>query len=284
MNKLFKIIVLLILFLILCVSSGICTDNNRPVNEKYLGMKPPGEIPVVFAPGIVSTKADETSFFISPDGNEIYFTRNHTKLMVIKKEKVNNSWGKPLEVSFAGKYYQIGEADISKNGSKIYFNCRRQVPGARVALTLWVSERESGGWGPARGMKPPVNNQVMHAVSIAPDGSIYASGLRKSKWVNDNWEAPVRLNTKGNHPFVANDGSYLLFSARQPQGYAGDLYIMFKNSIGSWSEKRDLGDSINTPKVETNPFVTMDGKYLFFSRSGDIYWVKTAFFSNLKKN
>jgi len=34
-----------------------------------------------------------------------------------------------------------------------------------------------------------------------------------------------------------------------------------------------MGDGVNAEPTETNPYISPDKKYLFFTRSGDIYWV-----------
>jgi hypothetical protein len=41
----------------------------------YLGQKPPGMTPIIFAPGSVSTERTEFGNAFSPDGGEFYFTR-----------------------------------------------------------------------------------------------------------------------------------------------------------------------------------------------------------------
>jgi len=43
-----------------------------------------------------------------------------------------------------------------------------------------------------------------------------------------------------------------------------------------------FGDGINTPALEGNSFVTADGKYLFFSRKFDIYWVDAKILEEFK--
>jgi hypothetical protein len=46
---------------------------------------------------------------------------------------------------------------------------------------------------------------------------------------------------------------------------------------GGWSPPRSLGDQINTADYEYTPFVSPDGKALFFSRGyGEIWWVATS--------
>ncbi|MDH4270450.1 MAG: hypothetical protein OEW18_00585, partial [Candidatus Aminicenantes bacterium] len=41
----------------------------------YLGQKPPGMTPELFAPGIISNCTQHGSAYFSPDGREVYFSR-----------------------------------------------------------------------------------------------------------------------------------------------------------------------------------------------------------------
>ena len=60
-------------------------EPGRPTGLKgpYLGQPVPGEVPTVFAPGIVSgagVKVSACTF--SPDGKEFYFTKGNEQIMV----------------------------------------------------------------------------------------------------------------------------------------------------------------------------------------------------------
>ena len=61
-----------------------------------------------------------------------------------------------------------------------------------------------------------------------------------------------------------------------------DLYITFRNSNDIWTKPVRLGDKINTSALETNAFVTPDGKYMFFTRKFNVYWVKADFIRKIK--
>ena len=54
-----------------------CTQSEKefpPLQDQYLGLKPPGDDPEVFAPGIVSDEnwAEHCQVAISPNGDEIF--------------------------------------------------------------------------------------------------------------------------------------------------------------------------------------------------------------------
>ena len=50
-------------------------DEFPALQGPYLGQKPPGMTPEIFAPGIVSTAEFEFAGTFSPDGKEYFFTR-----------------------------------------------------------------------------------------------------------------------------------------------------------------------------------------------------------------
>jgi len=95
----------------------------------YLGQKPPGDVPVEFAPGIVSTKPDDSCLEISISGKEIIFTRDGKIYHIVQNEQ--GIWNEPKALSFPG-----GETSFSSDGAKIYFNSRVSFPGAKVALNV----------------------------------------------------------------------------------------------------------------------------------------------------
>ncbi|MEW6364158.1 MAG: hypothetical protein AB1714_05920 [Acidobacteriota bacterium] len=54
--------------------------SDRLLTGPYLGQTPPGKVPKVFAPGVVSTTAAaERGIAFTPDGWQLYFTRRSTE-------------------------------------------------------------------------------------------------------------------------------------------------------------------------------------------------------------
>ena len=70
MNKKFILLFFLILFCFSSKSQNKFTEIKGP----YLGQKPPGEIPELFAKGIVSTNHHENCLSVMPGGKEFYFS------------------------------------------------------------------------------------------------------------------------------------------------------------------------------------------------------------------
>ena len=108
----------------------------------------------------------------------------------------------------------------------------------------------------------------------------YDFDIYYSKNIAGEFQKAVALSDSINTPryeadvFVDPDESYIIFSANRLDGFGqGDLYISFKNSDGTWSKSKNMGRPINTEKHELCPFVSNDGKYLFYISNQDIYWV-----------
>ena len=70
----------------------------------------------------------------------------------------------------------------------------------------------------------------------------------------------------------------------RPDGHGGeDLYVSFKNENGDWANAINMSPVINTKEHEEYPIVSADGKYLFFVRNGDVYWVDARVIEKLKR-
>jgi hypothetical protein len=258
-------------------SSNSDLTNNDVFKCDYLGQKPPGDIPVKFASGIISTKEDDSCFEISVSGKEMVFNREGK--IYITNQKSDGEWTAPTAL------FEGGESSFSKDGQLIYFNSRAQVPDSKVALNVWYSKKQNTHWLKPTYITGQVLNQVMHAPSISSIGHMYSSGITVLRYKDSNYQKSEKLNPpiKGSHPFISYDDSFIIFDKRPPNGgYAADLYISFHKEGDTWSEPIWLNTNINTDKTETNAFVTPDGKYMFFTRNFDIYWVKADFIDRLK--
>ncbi len=102
------------------------------------------------------------------------------------------------------------------------------------------------------------------------DGNIFSSKFENSKWgpvekLNEN------INTKywESHATLSPDGKELYFSSNRKGGQGGlDLYVSRLDSTGNWGIPSNLGPVINSVYHEDTPFITEDGKTLFFSSRG----------------
>ncbi len=102
------------------------------------------------------------------------------------------------------------------------------------------------------------------------DGNIYVSKREGNKWsklvkLNEN------INTKywESHASVSKDGKTLYFTSNRKDGYGGlDIYKSERTKGGDWGPAINLGPVVNSKYNEETPFISEDGKILFFSSMG----------------
>jgi Tol biopolymer transport system component len=259
----------------------------------YLGQTLPGNIPQVFAPGIVSTAGHEFACCFSPDGTEFYFSGqdpNANQTVVMVSKQVNGCWTKPEpEIALLPEGFTF-EPFVTPDNKKLYFQTAGVVDGKPVMMTKFV-ERVETGWGEIKDPDAPFNPQKTMHISATMDGTIYTTDISGGmgnealgiiKKVNGEYQPVTKLGLPFNtvarqqHPWIAPDESYMIFTVRRPgQNPVSVLFVSFKNKDDHWSEPKELNLGINAGQ----PFVTLDGKYLFFTsgeqKQGDIYWVST---------
>lgn len=295
----------------LCVTA----QNGVTMNGKYLGQKPPGMEPELFAPGIISTRYYEHSApAFSPDGNIVLWTVIYERgkpAQLLEMRQVNGVWSKPAIPTFADTTADDFYPTFSADGNKLFFNSRRKVPvGYKDAgLRIWEVQKTSSGWGTPVPFDTVVSAGEDYAMSIAGNGDIYFAVRRAnghvfdivtSKW-NGNQHLkpktlPYNINTMGSEDgaCIAPDGSYLIFESSRAGSMDGstDLYISFKQKNGGWGRAKNMGSTINSKFTERFPKLSPDGKYLFFGSDRqqapdafgtDVYWVDAKVIAELRK-
>ncbi len=71
------------------------------------------------------------------------------------------------------------------------------------------------------------------------------------------------------HPSISADGNLIFFACERDSGFGGsDIWFMRKLQNGEWSAPINCGDSINSGCDEITPYITNDGKYLYYSSNG----------------
>ncbi len=264
-----------------------CATKNQkasppdfPVFEdRYFGETPPGLIPKLFDPAIVSPDGLFEGGSFSPDMREFYFTRKNgkykeRKFFVIRYE--NGEWDNESETDIRWPHF-------STDGTMMY--------GGK-----WYRERTETGWSELKSQGEFMKNQA-HGTSLSASGTYYfgyyteddpiTGSIRYSRLINGEYEAPqdigdaINAGTYISHPFIAPDESYLMWDAKREDGHGGsDIFISFRAKDGTWLPAQNMGDKINTALQESSAGVSRDGKYLFFSRGewktredSSTYWV-----------
>ncbi len=290
-----------VLLFIIVFGSYAQQDDFPVLKGPYLGQKPPGMTPEIFAPGIISTEERyELNSEFSPKGDEFYFELSTTTpgeknkgiyfYVIMVSKLIDGIWTKPEMTPFSGKYATM-DLCFSPEGDRLYFTSDRPNPwDTSPKNNIWYVERTGQGWSDPVILPPPVYSPKVRQgqVSIAANGTIYfrtGDDLFYSKYLNNKFTDPIILPKAINSPYaegkpyIAPDEHFLLFIRYEmPESIDGGrgLYISFKKDDGSWTPAK------NTNIFGSLPKFTPDGKYFFFSRGGDIYWVDAKVIENLK--
>ncbi|MBN2134484.1 MAG: PD40 domain-containing protein [Acidobacteria bacterium] len=304
MKRIFILGVILLIF-----TAWVFTEEKSFVelHGSYLGQEPPGMIPEIFAPGIISTEKNELNSVFSPEGKEFYFTINTPGegYRVYFSRETEAGWTKPELVTFSGERSDV-DMCFSHDGKRMYFSSNRDIDGIKQEdFKIWYVNREGEKWGEAKYLRAPINSgkRALYP-SISRAGTMFFQAIRDDSFnsrdiyystlKNEVYSEPVHLGREINTEYgegdvlIAPDESYLIINSngRRDDIGSGDLYISFKKSDGTWTELKNMGEPINSKQTEYCPMISPDGKYFFFtsrrSGNGDIYWVDARVIENLK--
>jgi outer membrane protein OmpA-like peptidoglycan-associated protein len=185
---------------------------------------------------------------------------------------------------------------ISPDGRTLYFG-RKSHPANRYGVKgsetisgsqdIWFSEKVGDTWSTARRLSEVLNRDQYNTIlSISPDGQTillkgaYVNGTYETRGFSISnkttagWTVPVKIEIPGyeqmskgknEYGYLTMDGKALLLAfARKKNSEDDDLYVSFFEE-GRWTRPLDLGETINTKYSETTPFLSADGKTLYFS-------------------
>ena len=274
----------------------------------YFGQKPPGIIPEIFAPGLISTELRELNSVFTPDGKEFYCSINTPgkgyKIYFTRETK--EGWTKPLPVAFSSDYSDV-DMCITHDGQRMYFGSSRPSEGTdKSDFKIWYVNRVGDGWSNAKYLDAPINDgQRALYPTVSIKGTMYFQAIRDdsygdrdiyySNFMDNQFSAPIHLGKEINTEYgegdvlIAPDESFMIVNSngRPDDMGGGDLYISFKNEDGSWSDLTNMGEPINSTETDYCPMLSPDGKYFFFtsrrSGNGDIYWVDAKIIEELKQ-
>lgn len=275
-------------------------DTSHPTEkERYFGEDPPGLIPKLFDPAIVSPEGLFEGGKFTPDGKEYFFTRKNGKYkertsFVIRFE--NGSWGNESET-------KLKWSRFSKGGDTLYAGNKYKT-------------RTYTGWSEYKSLGTPFSDKLIMGISFSDNSTSYfdeiefdenrkpdtVGAISYSRFINGKYEPRQKLGKEINtgtwlaHPHIAPDESYLIWDVRREDGYGGsDIYISFRAKDGAWMPAMNMGAQINTALSESGARVTDDGKYLFFTRGqweiredgsrnwvGKSYWVDAQIIETLR--
>ena len=262
----------------------------------YLGQKLPGMVPVIFAPGLVTTKnTTDRDICFTGDLKTLYFTQDW-KIKKTKQEE--KGWSIPKNV-FPGKYLEA-EGFLSPDETRLFFLSRMPAGRSTAPATweVWISEKSKESWGMPRLLGDPFKGCFY--TTFTREYIMYYTGrgndIYYSRFHNGSFGKPKKLGHSINtakaeyNSFIDPDETYLIYSSIGMEDHygGGDLYISFRDKNGTWCPAVNMGSAVNTSAHEYCPSVSPGGKYFFFSSTrlgnkDDVYWMDAAIINQLKQ-
>ena len=292
MKNILALVVILAVAFVGCDSNTEEQTSDTPVLEgPYLGMKPPRDVPELFAPGIVSDVYWEHSGAVfTPDGKELFWSkainegRTPRIIVVLHMKQENGVWTQPELAPFnLAPYNHINS--ISPDGKRLYFISEQGEQPSKA----WVVDKTENGWSEPRLLRlNRIDNpgSEVNEVHETRSGNLYLTGpldtmpqgrgIVRSRFVDGKYQEYESLgpnvNFPHNDPFpnhsptVDPDERFVIFVSRRPGGYGTqDLYISYRQSDDTWGSAINLGPKINTIGTGNSwPQLSPDGKYQFF--------------------
>lgn len=184
---------------------------------------------------------------------------------------------------------------ISLDESTMFFTSRRvRIDSTNEFITdidtgehkedIYVSYKDKEGNWQTPELLNINTDQHAATISTSPDGQTlyiyYDEGgdgqIWKSVLVGETWSDPEKLGSDINsdawetHVTVSSDEKTLFYTSdRENDGYGGrDVYRCVKLPNDEWSKSLNAGAVINTEWEEDSPFLSADGKTLYFASQG----------------
>lgn len=290
-----------ILFAIVFILNVIFGNAQQISEINYLNMTPPpSDSAVVFAKGLVSKKGrwDEKITF-SPDGKEVFWgihpdNKNYFRPYIMHSRLINKKWSEPDTLAYS-KNRKLGWPLLSPDGDMLFMEEVTEKSNTGVTGNIVCSKREKEGWSAPVTIIPEMESKEGFGLAqITRDGTFYFydrfmhvaySAKLKDGKVSKPTPLPYTVNPAVEF-FVSPENDYIIF---KPISWHTETHISFRTKNDEWTLPLALSDYFKkNPKFAGigeggAPSVSPDGKYYFFVRWGEIYWVRTDFIEILRK-
>ncbi len=289
---------------ILVLPLVVATTANAQTDPQYFNQQGPGIKPAIFSEGTISMPTQfEFGATYSKDRKEFFYGVEISGKAETRYTRFENGkWTTPVKL-LVHDVYSYNDPFLSPDQQRLYFISDRSLTGegAKKDYDIWYVQRKDGKWSDPINAGPGINTSGNeYYMSFTKSGKMFFSSngrtgsknnydIYSSEFKDGKFQPAVPagagVNTEHYEAdvFVAPDESYLVFAANRPGGLgSGDLFVSFKQGDGSWSTARSLGNTINTDTDDFCPYVSPDGKYLFYASRGDVYWVSTEVVMNMR--
>lgn len=247
------------------------------------------QTPELFQPGLISN-GGVFGFTLSPDSRVALWVQSNGKrdtLKIMESRKTKGKWSAPRVASFSttsGTWKDIDPV-FTPDGKKVLFQSTRNTHRTpdRKDFDIWAVALTPTGWSEPYALPGEVNSEASESyASMTTDGTvyfmkendnnigrsdIYFSELKAGEYQKpQNIGMPVNTAERESNPFIAADGSYIVYFSSDSTGLGEvDLWISFRKN-DQWTTPANLGAPINSAIAEFCPFVHAKEKRLYFAR------------------
>lgn len=208
--------------------------------------------------GDVNTGHNDYGAILSKDGKKLYFTSRR-----------NNTTGggqNPYdEVFYEDIYHAQWNPETEEWDSVSNVGILKKVNGDGFESMSWLSPDENLAY-------ITVNNEAVDEKIVTKSSDIFEITMSsKGVWGTPKATSTALINSVGFDAgaTITADGNTMYFVSDRNLKKGSDIYVSRKSGK-TWGTPIPLSDSINTIGNETTPFITPDGKYLFFSSDGHL--------------
>ena len=193
----------------------------------YLGQTPPGIIPEIFAPGIISTDANEFNAAFTPDGEQVYFTVNiltQVRIYYYDKQLCKTEHGVKENMHLSRDKYPTLIRLLATDGKRSYiFHPIESLmeTGTKEDCDFWFVEKlPSGEWGEVKHLNIPAtpgkddfyftntkNGTIYYSV-FNDDGTGDIFSREKNQSVPQLLQFGISTEHNEHDPFISPDESY----------------------------------------------------------------------------
>lgn len=294
-------IILPLIFILLLIS---CKSSTESTN--YFGQTYPDSIPVIFAPDIVSMKGRlEHGISFTPDTRELAFgvlNKDDFSGEIFYSERINEKWTEPV-VFEPLKNECVYLPYFSPNGKSLLYTQSRPDTD-NVYTDIWMIEKINDDWVSPKIIQTLSSTSREANACMTYDGTIYFSSNRNCNGkenchtadlfyskLTDNEHQSVDVISEFVSPndeesvFISPKEDYIVFCRYTDNETGVDLYISYRDINDNWIEPQIIDSTINSKDWDRRPFVSIDNKFLFFTRlqigekgltESDIFWVNTS--------
>ena len=250
----------------------------------WMGQAPPGNIPRIFAPGIVSGHyAVHGSIAFSRDGRMAAWRPMGPRGGTILIARMNQDiWKAPKHLFPPGPLSAAGSPSFSPEGNLLFLSPRNSREARRIEM---VRVNEQGWSAPIPLEFPTGSPPPAGAFSLDAEGNLFfasQSVFFVSAYANGAYRMPEKIDIDAppgaTDPGISPDGTILLFSATGKDNL--DIFVSFRKSPDRWSRPQALTPPVNSSGMEMCPRFSPRGEFIFFTRWHErvhgVYWVSAT--------